>query len=180
MITEQWTAPPESPWIKFPQTLVDKAVRHAWNRRMGFEPFVRGWHPQEGGVHEPYLKQTTSHGGTLLASLLVTAGRVMRHEDAEELPQFSYHAIIRNDGYIAIGGAQSYKAFRPQIIGTVICVDIHQEHQVRRDMRIARSIEHYESAWASLCFNVHHPMPPESVQDRFSEAFQQYLEIETG
>jgi hypothetical protein len=60
---------------------------------------------KEHSVYEPLLK---SDPEGLLPSILATSGTISIHQDSHELPCYSYHLIIRNDGYIAKGPGQPH------------------------------------------------------------------------
>lgn len=120
---------------------------------IGLERHVyRAWQKQPNSVNEPWL-----HGidEPLGANLLITTGTIRKHTDAEELPPYSYHAIIRNDGFIARSNGLKIKRLPIQDRGTVIVLNIHEEHEVVRDTRIIGNdeFEPFLSSWVSLCFN---------------------------
>jgi hypothetical protein len=122
---------------------------------------------KENSVYEPYYKQwKEAHG----FSLLFTSGTIPIHEDSEEIPRYSYHAIIKNDGFVAKGPRQRASPQRP---GTILCLDIHSPHHVIQDSRV-RSIRDSEyPTWASLVFNVDKLMPWWEVIETFRSKFQQ-------
>lgn len=138
---------------------VDPIVSHPRFRELCYKAYDK-----ENSISEPYLRQSDR------VSLLITSGRIHIHEDAEDLPPFSYHLIVANDGYIAKGPKQPYKDYRMQLPGSVVILNIHEPHHVVRDVRMCRQVEnHPYPVWASLCFNTSDPdMPYQEITSRFN------------
>lgn len=125
---------------------------------------------KEGSVHEPYLRREDWTGGDSQVSLLATSGGVDAHCDSEILPPYCYHAILRNDGYIAKGPSQRVSSNRilcqPQRPGVIICLNIHEEHALITDTRCFNPRAEYPT-WITLVFNSKKPLPHGEVVDRF-------------
>lgn len=138
---------------------------------IGLERFVyRAWNGLHNSVNEPWLHGLDEKLG---ANLLITTGAISEHCDSEELPPYSYHAIIRNDGYIARSTGQEVKNLAIQERGIVIALNIHEEHEVIRDLRIndadADDFDPYLTTWCSLCFNDDKLLPWDEVERRFNQ-----------
>ncbi len=112
----------------------------------------------ENSVSEPFLRTWRPFG----ISMLCTSGAIKKHTDSEELPPYCWHAILLNDGYIAKGPDQKAKRLRQQVPGTVICLNIHEEHHLIRDARV-RVIKDDYPTWGTLTFNTHERMDPHQV-----------------
>lgn len=126
------------------------------------------WHKGNGhGVWEPFLHDRAWVDAGL--SLLVTTGTVFRHSDSDELPRWSYHAVLINDGYIArnTGLKRNWALQRP---GCIVELDIYETHALEIDTRLGHSPQCYPG-WASLCFNVHERISDANIlHDRFSKS----------
>lgn len=124
---------------------------------------------KEGSVHEPYLHRDDWINPRRV-SLLATSGGVPKHCDSEILPPYCYHAILRNDGFIAKGPSQRVSSdpilFQRQIPGVIICLNIHEEHALITDNRCFNPTAEYPT-WITMVFNSKKPLPHDEVVDRF-------------
>lgn len=68
------------------------------------------------------------------------AHEVGEHSD-KGFPQFTYHLVLKNNGLMALGSNQSVEEFQPQVPGTLVLLDTHQEHLVSIDNRILESVD---------------------------------------
>ena len=66
------------------------------------------------------------------------AHEVGEHDD-KGFQQFTYHLVLENNGLMALGSNQSVDDFQPQVPGTLVLLDTHQEHLVTIDNRILES-----------------------------------------
>ena len=63
------------------------------------------------------------------------AHEVGEHDD-KGCERYTYHLVLKNNGLIALGSSQFIKDFQPQVPGTLVLLDTHEEHLVTIDKRI--------------------------------------------
>ena len=93
---------------------------------------------------------TTSHAGFISsgeALLYIGCKQARRHTDGLlNLPYVSI-LVLRNDGLIAKASRYGKRQWEPQVVGTVIVLNIHKLHHCIRDQRLPALKEGY---WIGL------------------------------
>lgn len=127
--------------------------------------------PIRGGVYEPFLHHPLWVEAGL--SLLACSGDVEEHCDSENLPRYTYFAVIVNDGWIARQSWVAIEDLPVQHAGSFFRLDVHDEHELSTDLRVVPTNLEPDDVpgFAVLLFGSDERLNEEAVEERFHQSF---------